>query len=58
MSKYLSKLIKPPTDYEKYENDAFSQHPLMKFRLSNIRERRHFSLLKHKAALVSIFFVV
>uniref|UniRef100_A0A1B0CUL2 Dyneins heavy chain n=2 Tax=Lutzomyia longipalpis TaxID=7200 RepID=A0A1B0CUL2_LUTLO len=54
MSKYLSKLIKPPRDYEKYENDAFSQHPLMKFRLSNIRERRHFSMLKHRAALGKI----
>ncbi|XP_059612585.1 dynein axonemal heavy chain 7 [Phlebotomus argentipes] len=54
MSKYLSKLIKPPSDYERYENDAFSQHPLMRFRLSNIRERRHFSLLKHRAALGKI----
>ncbi|GAB0094584.1 Dynein heavy chain [Sergentomyia squamirostris] len=54
MSRYLAKLIKPPSDYEKYENDAFSQHPLMKFRLANIRERRHFSLLKHKATLGKI----
>lgn len=56
MSKRLDKLYKPCDKIDKYDNEKYMENPLLKFHLNEIRERRHYTFLKQKAALVSCLF--
>lgn len=53
MSKRLDRLYKPCDKINKYDNEKYMENPLLKFHLNEIRERRHYTFLKQKAALVS-----
>lgn len=55
MSKRLDRLYKPCDKIDKYDNEKYMENPLLKFNLNKIRERRHYTFLKQKAALVSCF---
>ncbi|XP_055378973.1 dynein axonemal heavy chain 12 [Condylostylus longicornis] len=50
MSKSLAKLKKPPSDLTKYDNEPYMQNPLLTFRLSDVKDQKHFNYLKKKAA--------
>lgn len=56
MSKRLDKLYKPCDQINKYDNEKYMENPLLKFHLNEIRERRHYTFLKQKAALVSCYY--
>lgn len=36
----------------KYDNEIYTRNPLLKFKISEIKEKRHAELIKQKAALV------
>lgn len=56
MSKYKTK-AKPKCSFEleKYENESYLKNPLLRFRLNEVLERRHYTILKNRATTVSIF---
>lgn len=56
MSEALRKLYKPDVRLDKYENEAYTKNPLLNFRISQVRARRHHDLLKAKAASVRFVF--
>ena len=39
-------------DIYKYDNESYLKNPLLKFRMPNVREHRHYTLLKMKAGQV------
>ncbi|XP_055844482.1 dynein axonemal heavy chain 12 [Episyrphus balteatus] len=49
-TKKLERLHKPPCDLTMYDNEEYMKNPLLKFRLSDVKEKRHFAFLKQKAA--------
>lgn len=49
LRKYLHK--KRYSD-NRYDNEPYTRNPLLKFRISEIKERRHSEQIKHKAAMV------
>lgn len=53
MSEYLKRLRKYDYNIDKFENEAYLQNPLMKFRLRKIKKKRKFELLKRKGEIVS-----
>lgn len=52
--KRLEKLYKPPCDLTMYDNEEYEKNPLLKFRLKDVQDRRHFELLKRRAAKVKM----
>ncbi|EAA13034.3 AGAP011441-PA [Anopheles gambiae str. PEST] len=50
MSKRLAKLHKPCDKLDKYDNEPYMQNPLLKLFLSEVKERRHYSFIRRKAA--------
>lgn len=56
MSKRLAKLYRPCDKLDKYDNEPYMKNPLLHIRLSEIRQRRHYSYLQKKA--VEVFFIV
>lgn len=52
--KRLEKLYKPPCDLTMYDNEEYENNPLLKFRLKDVHDRRHFELLKRRAAKVKM----
>lgn len=53
MSKRLAKLFKPCDRLDKYDDEPYTKNPLLHIRLSEIRQKRHYSYLQRKAAEVS-----
>lgn len=53
MSKRLAKLFKPCDKLDKYDDEPYTRNPLLHIRLSEIRQKRHYSYLQRKAAEVS-----
>lgn len=39
---------------DKYDNESYLKNPLLSFNIVNVREQRHFSLLKDVARVVGI----
>ncbi|XP_058067045.1 dynein axonemal heavy chain 12 [Anopheles bellator] len=54
MSKRLAKLHKPCDKLDKYDNEPYMQNPLLKLFLSEVKERRHYSFIRRKAAVEKI----
>ena len=54
MSKRLEKLYKPCAQLDKYDNEPYMKNPLLKLKMSEIREGRRHSSLQNKAALVNM----
>lgn len=52
MSEFLKYLRKNQYRIDRYDNEAYTRNPLLKFRLSEIKERRHSEHIKRKAASV------
>lgn len=52
MSKRLAKLYRPCDKLDKYDNEPYMKNPLLHIRLSEIRQRRHYSYLQKKAVEV------
>lgn len=52
MSEFLKYLLKNQYRIDRYDNEAYTRNPLLKFRLSEIKERRHSEHIKRKAASV------
>lgn len=55
MSKRLAKLYRPCDKLDKYDNEPYMKNPLLHIRLSEIRQRRHYSYLQKKAVEVSFW---
>ncbi|XP_017080044.1 dynein heavy chain 12, axonemal [Drosophila eugracilis] len=53
-SKKLERMHRPPADITKYDNEPYMKNPLLKFRISEVHERRHYQFLKQKAADVKV----
>ncbi|XP_049547176.1 dynein axonemal heavy chain 12 [Anopheles darlingi] len=54
MSKRLAKLHKPCDKLDKYDDEPYMQNPLLKLFLSEVKERRHYSFIRRKAAVEKI----
>ncbi|KAH8316762.1 hypothetical protein KR074_004303 [Drosophila pseudoananassae] len=53
-SRKLERMHRPSSDITKYDNEPYMQNPLLKFRISEVHERRHYQFLKQKAADVKV----
>lgn len=53
-AQYLKKLIKPKPNIGQYDNEAYTQNPLLRFRLPRVKERRHIERLKRVSFQVRI----
>lgn len=45
-----------PIKLDKYDNESYMKNPLLLFHIADVRERRHFTLLKDVARVVSVEF--
>lgn len=54
MSERLKKLYKPCAQLDKYDNEPYMKNPLLKLKMSAIREGRRHSSLQNKAVLVKM----
>lgn len=46
------KMFLVDTNLKKYDNEAYTKNPLLRLRISEIRERRHYGFLKKTAEQV------
>lgn len=53
MSDLRKYLHKKKYNNNKYDNEPYTKNPLLKFCISEIKERRHSEQIKFKAAMVS-----
>jgi len=53
-TKKLERMHRPASDITKYDNEPYMKNPLLKFRISEVHERRHYQFLKQKAADVKV----
>lgn len=44
------------TNLDKYDNESYLKNPLLAFHIADVRERRHFTLLKDVARIVSAIY--
>lgn len=53
-SKAITTRCNAPIKLDKFDNESYLKNPLLSFHIADVRERRHFSLLKDVARVVGI----